>query len=148
MVSQNLRVIMVPLLGILVCITWVVFFCYSMVWLFSCGDIIQKEYVGGIQYKSFEWSDHEKMLVYFSLFCFFWICAFIMAATEYVQIVAVASWYFSQNAEQPGGNYSICRGYWWMLRYNLGSLAFGSFLIAVVVIIRLIFEYIDAKMKG
>lgn len=35
-----------------------------------------------------------------------------------------------------------------MLRYNLGSLAFGSFLIAVVVIIRLIFEYIDAKMKG
>lgn len=35
-----------------------------------------------------------------------------------------------------------------MLRYNLGSLAFGSFLIAVVVIIRLIFEYIDAKMKA
>jgi len=35
-----------------------------------------------------------------------------------------------------------------MLRYNLGSLAFGSFLIAVVTVIRLIFEYIDAKMKG
>ena len=35
-----------------------------------------------------------------------------------------------------------------MFRYNLGSLAFGSFLIAVVVIIRLIFEYIDAKMKS
>jgi len=87
-------------------------------------------------------------MVYFSLFCFFWICALIMACTEYVQIVAVASWYFSQNEENPGGNYSICRGYWWMFRYNLGSLAFGSFLIACVIIIRLIFEYIDKKMKG
>lgn len=89
---------MVPLLGILVVIIWVIFFCYSMVWLFSCGEI-KNESFNGIQYKNFEWSDHEKMLVYFSLFCFFWICAFIMAATEYVQIVAVASWYFSQSAD-------------------------------------------------
>merc|ERR1712166_1567894 len=40
------------------------------------------------------------------------------------------------------------RGYWWMFRYNLGSLAFGSFLIALVIVIRLIFEYIDKKMQG
>jgi choline transporter-like protein 2/4/5 len=156
-VSQNLRVIFVPILGIFAVICWIVFFCYSMIWLFSCGEIktetigTQVPGVGELtlfSYKTFVWNDHEKMLVYFSLFCFLWICAFIMACTEYVQIVAVASWYFSQSKDQPGGNYSICRGYWWMLRYNLGSLAFGSFLIAVVVAIRLIFEYIDAKMKA
>jgi len=126
-----------------------------MIWLFSCGEISTKSFTvvpgvdsSKIYYKEFVWSEHEKMLVYFSFFCFFWICAFIMAATEYVQIVAVASWYFSQSADEPGGNYSICRGYWWMFRYNLGSLAFGSFLIALVIVIRLIFEYIDKKMQG
>jgi hypothetical protein len=75
-----------------------------MIWLFSCGEIRSEVYtvavpvvgeINSFSYKKFEWSDHEKMLVYFSLFCFFWICAFIMACTEYVQIVAVASWYFS-----------------------------------------------------
>ena len=33
-------------------------------------------------------------------------------------------------------------------RYHLGSLAFGSFIIAVVQMIRIILEYIDHKLKG
>ena len=40
------------------------------------------------------------------------------------------------------------RGYWWLIRYNLGSVLFGSFIIAVVCMIRAVFEYIDNKMKN
>jgi hypothetical protein len=40
------------------------------------------------------------------------------------------------------------RGYWWLIRYNLGSVLFGSFLIAVVWMIRVVFEYIEKKMKN
>jgi hypothetical protein len=40
------------------------------------------------------------------------------------------------------------RGYWWLVRYNLGSVLFGSFIIAVVCMIRAVFEYIDSKMKN
>lgn len=40
------------------------------------------------------------------------------------------------------------RGYYWMLRYNLGSLLFGSFLIALVWIVRIVYEYIERKIKA
>ena len=33
-------------------------------------------------------------------------------------------------------------------RYHLGSLAFGSLLIAIVQIVRVILEYIDSKLNG
>ena len=33
-------------------------------------------------------------------------------------------------------------------RYHLGSLAFGSFIIAVVQMVRIMLEYIDHKLKG
>lgn len=62
-------------------------------------------------------------------------------------IVAVASWYFTAKSDKRG-DFSIIRGYWWLVRYNLGSVLFGSFLIAVVWMIRAIFEYIDSKMKN
>ena len=34
-----------------------------------------------------------------ALFYFLWIVAFSMAATQFVLIVAVASWYFTENQE-------------------------------------------------
>jgi choline transporter-like protein 2/4/5 len=40
------------------------------------------------------------------------------------------------------------KGIWWTFRYNFGSLAFGSFILAVVWMIRIAFEYLDEKMKA
>lgn len=77
-----------------------------------------------------------------SLFMFFWFSAFLVASTQYVLIVAVSSWYFTTNTDKRG-DFGIMRGYWWLVRYNLGSVLFGSFIIAVVCMIRAVFEYID-----
>lgn len=33
------------------------------------------------------------------------------------------------------------KGFWWVIRYHMGSIAFGAFLIALVQFIRIIFEY-------
>jgi hypothetical protein len=82
-----------------------------------------------------------------SLFLFFWFSAFLIAAAQYVLIVAVCSWYFTTNSDKRG-DFSVMRGYWWLIRYNLGSVLFGSFLIAVICMIRAVFEYIDSKMKN
>ena len=70
-----------------------------------------------------------------------------MAASQYVLIVAIVSWYFTENANTRG-NFSICRGYWWVIRYNLGSLLFGSFVLALIWMIRIIFEYIEKKIRS
>lgn len=53
---------------------------------------------------------------------------------------ACATWYFSYKGD-TGGKGSICLGIKWILIYHLGSIAFGSFIIALVQFIRIIFEY-------
>lgn len=42
---------------------------------------------------------------------------------------------------------SVCKGVYWAFRYHLGSLAFGSFLIAVVTMLKVIFEYYANKVE-
>jgi choline transporter-like protein 2/4/5 len=43
------------------------------------------------------------------------------------------------------GNYVQCLC---CVRYHLGTIAFGSLLIAIVQLIRVFLEYLDAKLKG
>lgn len=74
-------------------------------------------------------------------FYFLWITAFLLACSDFVLIVAVCSWYFTENSDKRG-DFTIMKGYWWSLRYNMGSLLFGSFIIALVWTVRIIFEYI------
>ena len=101
----------------------------------------------GLHYYKYDWTDEQKYLMWYTAFLFFWITAFIIASTQYVLIVAVVSWYFTQN-EETRGNFSLLKGYWWSIRYNMGSLLFGSFIIAVIWLIRTIFEYINRKIQA
>lgn len=39
------------------------------------------------------------------------------------------------------------RGFYWVFRYHLGSIAFGSFLIALIQFIRIIFEYYKKQIE-
>ena len=54
-------------------------------------------------------------------------------------------WYFTGHGSddtESQGKYSVGKAVWWSIRYHCGSLAFGSFLLAVVTMIRVIFEYL------
>lgn len=42
----------------------------------------------------------------------------------------------------------LLASFWRAVRYHMGSLAFGSLLIAIVQLLRIICEYVDAKTKG
>ena len=136
--------VLVPVIGIIVIICWFAFFTYGLLWVMSCGKIVMKS-DGLLTYYVYEWTDEQKYMMWYTAFLFFWITAFIVACTQYILIVAVVSWYFTENANNRG-NFSLLRGYWWSLRYNLGSLLFGSFIIAVIWMIRVIFEYINRKI--
>ena len=65
------------------------------------------------------------------MFGFFWIVAFLIAIQQFTVAATAAIWYFTaQNSDAPQGG--VMKGLWWAFRYHLGSLAFGSLLIAVV----------------
>ena len=90
--------------------------------------------------------DDLKWQIAVSVFAFFWVVELLTALFDYVIIVGVASWYFTSTHSKPG-RFSVMRGLWWSIRYNLGSLALGSFLLAVIWTLRVIFEYIESKVK-
>lgn len=84
------------------------------------------------------------------VFGILWLLAFVMAANQFAIICSVCTWYFSRkdvdDSDGIAGDADVMKGVWWTYRYHFGSLAFGSFILACVWAIRIIFEYIGQKM--
>jgi hypothetical protein len=60
--------------------------------------------------------------------------------------VATCTWYFT-STQDSRGNFSLAQGFLWGIKWNHGSLAFGAFILAVVWIIRVLFEMLDKQAK-
>jgi hypothetical protein len=76
-----------------------------------------------------------------------WLCAWLIAVQLFITCCTVCLWYFGgqgANSDLPENDKPL--GVWvsfkWAFRYHLGSLAWGSFLVALITTIRIIFEYI------
>lgn len=90
------------------------------------------------------------MLVYM-WFGLFWLIAFVVCCNEFVIIVSTCTWYFSRKdiPDDDGipGDSEVMKGFIWSLRYHAGSLAFGSLILAVVWVIRVVFEYVGNAVE-
>lgn len=75
-----------------------------------------------------------------------WLNNFFIACTQFIIAAATAIWYFTSVGDTNGSG-SITTGYWWCARYHLGTLAFGSLLIAIVQFIKMVFEYVTSKIE-
>lgn len=84
--------------------------------------------------------------MFLHVFMYFWYMEFIQALFSFSILCGVCTWYFT-SSQDSRGSFSLRQGFWWALRYNFGSIAFGSFLLAVVWMIRIAFEYIDHQVK-
>lgn len=75
---------------------------------------------------------------------------FILAVFQYTLITGVCTWYFT-SSQDTRGRFSLRQGFWWAFRYNQGSLALGSFLLAIIWTLRVTLEFLNnqiAKLKG
>lgn len=77
---------------------------------------------------------------------FIWISEFIFACQSMVIASSVAKWYFSRDKSSLGA--PILSSIWRLTVYHLGSVAFGSLLIALLRIPRYILMYIHEKIKN
>jgi len=84
--------------------------------------------------------DNTNYMFLYTLFGYLWMNAFIIGVTQFIISAACAIWYFTCTSDSNGSG-SLLKGLYWVFRYHLGSIAFGSFLIALVQFIRIIFEY-------
>ncbi|KAL4219650.1 hypothetical protein ACF0H5_022222 [Mactra antiquata] len=83
----------------------------------------------------------------FLLFMFFWGLNFIVALGQMTLAGSFASYYWAFEKPKDIPAFPLTASLYRSIRYHLGSLAFGSLLIAIVQIIRVFLEYLDHKLK-
>ncbi len=83
-----------------------------------------------------------------NLFMFFWLFNWITGFFQMSTAGAFASYYFSRERPKDMPCCPVLQSAWRTIRYNLGTVAFGSFLIALVQFIRVIMQYIQRHCKG
>lgn len=95
------------------------------------------------------WGPYTQWAIIYMVFGIVWIVSFIIACNEFIVIVSSVTWYYSDKTvpDDDGipGDSDVRVGFWWSVRYHMGSLAFGSFILAIVWVIRALFEYIGEK---
>ena len=77
----------------------------------------------------------------------FWMDAFIMGVAQFVIAASACIWYFEVNSD-TGATGCVGRGIKWAFRYHLGSIAFGSAVIAICTMIQALFEYYRRKIES
>ena len=83
----------------------------------------------------------------FNVFMFFWNFNFIAGFGITTLASAFASYYWAFDKSSDIPKFPLLTGLWRTFRYHLGSIAFGSLLIAIVQLIRVLLDYLFMKMK-
>uniref|UniRef100_G3PE81 Choline transporter-like protein n=1 Tax=Gasterosteus aculeatus aculeatus TaxID=481459 RepID=G3PE81_GASAC len=82
-----------------------------------------------------------------NLFVFLWLVNFTIALGQCTLAGAFASYYWALKKPKDIPPCPLVSSFTRALRYHTGSLAFGSLILSVVQVIRIVLEYLDRKLK-
>jgi len=133
----NCSVFITPFVAIAFSCLFCAYWIAVVVYIYSIGEVTQ---YNNTPFASVKWDNNTRNLWYYHLFALFWVIAFVIAVLQFIVAATAAQWYFSSNSDAAGSG-STCKSLYWTVRYHLGSLAFGSLILAIVMFIRFIFEY-------
>eukprot|EP00095_Tigriopus_kingsejongensis_P005861 maker-scaffold38_size502422-snap-gene-1.13 protein:Tk05861 transcript:maker-scaffold38_size502422-snap-gene-1.13-mRNA-1 annotation:"hypothetical protein DAPPUDRAFT_305570" len=82
----------------------------------------------------------------FNIFGLLWGLFFISAMEEMIMAGAFAAWYWTRDKKNLASA-PLAKSFHRTFRYHLGTLAFGSLIIAIIRMIRLVIHYIQERMR-
>jgi len=142
-ITDTKRILLVPIAGFIYIVLFYIFWISVAVFVYTIGNITSS----GGQGKRVEWDNTTRRAWYYHFFGLFWINAFLDAFISFIIIVAASTWYFSHGTEIEG-TAQVYKGLRWIWRYHFGSLALGSFILAVVQAIKYTFEYVRNRLNN
>ncbi|XP_066121067.1 choline transporter-like protein 5 isoform X1 [Saccopteryx bilineata] len=83
----------------------------------------------------------------FNLFVFLWLMNFVIALGQCALAGAFASYYWALRKPDDIPPYPLFTAFGRAIRYHTGSLAFGSLILALIQVFRIILEYLDKRLK-
>jgi hypothetical protein len=150
-VTEVCTVMLVPPIMMLLTIVWSLVWIYLAVYVYSNGEIAQakpaKGELYGKPYGNVTWTDEVRKQFYAFVFGFIWICCFFDAMNQFLIASTACIWYFSprdpNSINDKMVTKAVTRSVFRCLCYHIGTLAFGSFLVAVVKSMQLVLRYVE-----
>lgn len=151
--------IFIPLVQIAGLVLFMVPWMYYSLYIASDGEFTFSPVVptplapvGAIQYGMWKPDHNDKvgLKLAYMLFVLFWTMNFISNCGSLVIAHAVSCWYFTKPDERKEtiGNHNLWASYKLVFRFHLGTVAFGSFLIALVQYARAVALYIQSHVSN
>ena len=146
--ATNPHIALVPLIIYALILPVVAWYAAVNVFLYSCGTPYHEE---RSMFAKLQETQETYAMFWIFMFGFFWIVAFLIAIQQFTVAASAAIWYFTAGAESDANNDheggGVFKALGWAFRYHLGSLAFGALLIAIVTMLRVVFEYFAKKAE-
>lgn len=139
-IFSNLLIIFVPLLSIIAMSLYIALWISVLVFLWSVGTEKQRS---NSPFSEVEWSKTTQYFLIFHAFALLWNVAFLNYYGSFIISCVCGIWYFNGGKDQNGFfSWPILTSSWWGIRYHLGSLSFGSFILAICWTAQIILEYL------
>lgn len=136
-----------PFLTYILFVPVIAWFGYTATHLYSVGEPMfdPKSFIAAVALR-----ENVQNMIYAVAFGFFWLIAFISAMEHFIVAATTCMWYFSGQgsddvSESKMGNVEISIAVKWAFMYHLGTLATGSLIIAIITVIKVVFEYFAKK---
>ena len=145
-INNNILVIFVPIFQVVIGIVIFIIWCVILVFVYTIGTI--KRNSSGYPWSVVEQNTFGTTLFYFNCFAILWLVAYITMMQIFLIAAAGCVWYF-QHGTAKGMKKSnpLWKALCWSVTNHSGSIAFGSFLLAVIWAIQIIIEYMYQKYK-
>lgn len=140
-ISSKISVLMVPIISLILILSFCAWWLGSFLMVYSVGTVVW--YPGNI-FGNLVWEPWTEVAVYFMLFGLLWVVAYLIANKQHTIAVLACDWYFNRF---DNWDFSIFTAFGWGFWYHLGSLALGSFIVAIIWSIQLILSYFYEKAK-
>ncbi|XP_044269021.1 choline transporter-like protein 1 isoform X2 [Tribolium madens] len=115
---------------------------YFCLWIESSGYLTEKQ-PHVYYYEKDKWM---KITRWYNVLAMLWMCQFVIGCQHMVIAGTVSDWYFTRNKCELGT--PILKSGYNLVRYHLGSVALGSFLIAIVQFIRVILKFAEKYLHS
>lgn len=143
-VGENLRIMFLPLFSYIFITVWALLWFLGGLYLYTVGYAAPRE---NFEFSTeIMWDKNTKPAIVYYILGFFWITAFILGCTQFIIAAAACIWYFAQGSDVKPD--CVGTGMKWLFKYHMGTIAFGSFIIAIVQTIRVIFEYYRRQIQS
>jgi len=143
-VSETKRIILVPVFMLVITCGYLGVWTMTSCYIFSTADLYKPVDVPkGTPFVPLSINNDIRKIMYFHGFGLLWNVALLLTVSNFIVTGATCLWYHRDHDNNKNLLFTTVS---WMLKYHMGTLAFGSFILAAVWAARVIVEYLEVKL--